>query len=531
MSSRRPNVIVILADDMGYSDIGCYGGEIATPNLDRLAAQGVRMSQFYNTARCSPSRASLLTGLHPHQTGIGILTDDDRPYGYPGTMDTGCLTMAEVLREAGYATYMSGKWHLTGQNNLADESWPNGRGFDHHFGTIIGASDYYDPNTLVRDGEPVTDLPDGFYYTDAISDAAARFCAEQNDERPFFLYVAYTAPHWPLHAPPEAVAKYRGRFDAGWDDLRPERHRRLVEQGLLDPSWPMSERDPEVQAWEDTPDQEWQARRMEVYAAQVELMDAGIGRILAAVDAAGATDDTVVMFLSDNGGCAEDLLPAWVDELASPPAYLRARTRDGRRVRRGNEVAAEPGGQETFSSYGRGWANLSNTPFREYKHWVHEGGIATPLVVRWPAGLEPGGVTHVPHQLPDILPTVLEVTGAEHPAATGRGVPAPEGSSMLGSWRGGDGPGHTLYFEHEGNAAVRRGRWKLVRKYPGGWELYDLSGDRTELDDRAAAEPDVVAELSAAYDVWASRCGVVPREVILEGRGEAPRASEQGWRG
>jgi arylsulfatase A-like enzyme len=534
--SQRPNVIVILADDMGYSDIGCYGGEITTPNLDRLARQGVRMSQFYNTARCSPSRASLLTGLHPHQTGIGILTDDDRPYGYPGTLDRSCPTLAEVLGAAGYSTYMSGKWHLTGEVGEPNDTWPTRRGFEQFFGTIIGASDYYAPATLVRGEEPVTDLPDNFYYTDAISDAAAAFCAEHGRERPddpYFLYVAYTAPHWPLHAPPEAVAKYRGRYDDGWDALRPERHRRLLAEGILDKSWPMSERDPQVPAWDDVEEQEWHARRMEVYAAQVELMDAGIGRILDALEATGKADDTVIMFLSDNGGCAEDLLPSWVDELDHSPLYLQPRTRAGRRVRRGNEPTgwddAVPGGQEVFASYGRPWANLSNTPFREYKHWVHEGGIATPLVACWPAGLEPSQITHVPHQLTDIMATVLEITGVEHPSADGI-APAPEGSSMLDAWRGGEGPGHTLYFEHEGNAAIRRGRWKLVRKYPGDWELYDLAADRTELDDRAAAEPAVVAELSAAYDEWASRCGVLPREGILTGRAGAARPSEEGWR-
>ncbi|NIK58487.1 arylsulfatase [Kribbella shirazensis] len=527
--SQRPNVIVILADDMGFSDLGCYGGEIATPNLDRLARDGVRMSQFYNTARCSPSRASLLTGVHPHQTGIGILTDDDRPYGYPGTLDQGCPTMAEVLRSAGYATYLSGKWHLTGQLRQPDDTWPTRRGFDRFFGTIIGASDYYDPFSLYAGETPVTDLPDDFYYTNAISDAAVGFCTEhglQRPDDPFFLYVAFTAPHWPLHAPAEAVAKYQGRYDEGWDVLRVERHRRLIEEGILDPRWTMSERDPEVPAWNDTPDQDWHARRMEVYAAQVEVMDAGIGRILDAVDALGRTDDTVVMFLSDNGGCAEDLLPAWVDELPGAPLYLRERTRDGRRVRRGNEPDRTPGGQDTFSSYGRPWANLSNTPFREYKHWVHEGGIATPFVVRWPSALEPQTIAHVPHQLPDIMATVLEITGVEHPAD----APPVEGASMLDAWRGGDGPGHTLYFEHEGNAAVRRGRWKLVRKYPGEWQLYDVSADRTELDDRAAAEPAVVAELVAAYHEWAGRCGVVPRETILEGRGSRPQPSESGWR-
>jgi arylsulfatase A-like enzyme len=254
----KPNVVVILVDDMGYSDIGCYGGEIPTPNLDRLAAGGVRMSQFYNTARCSPSRASLLTGLHPHQTGIGILTEDQRPYGYPGTINDRCATMAEVLRGGGYATYMSGKWHLCGRMDQPNGAWPTRRGFDRFFGTIVGAGNYWNPNTLTRDESPVTDEEMGpdFFYTDAIGSAAADFitthaathAAGDAKDRPFFLYTAFTAPHWPLHASEADIEAMRGRYAEGWDVLRERRNNRQVELGVLDSAWALSDRDPDVRA-------------------------------------------------------------------------------------------------------------------------------------------------------------------------------------------------------------------------------------------------------------------------------------------
>lgn len=520
--SRRTNVVIVLVDDMGYSDIGCYGGEIPTPNLDRLAGRGVRMSQFYNTARCCPSRASLLTGLHPHQTGVGILTEDQRPVGYAGTLNDRCVTIAEVLRSAGYATYMSGKWHLCGQVYEPNDAWPTRRGFDRFFGTIVGAGNYWNPPTLTRDETPVTDdeLGPDFFYTDAIGSAAAEFITGHPQDRPFFLYAAFTAPHWPLHASEADIAAMRGRYDEGWDVLRERRAQRLIELGVLQPSWDMSDRDPDVKPWDDAPDQEWERRRMQVYAAQVHRMDAAVGEIVGALEATGQLDNTVLMFLSDNGGCAENLLPAWTDELPARPPHLPAHTGDGRRVFRGNTPEVMPGPETTYASYGVAWANLSNTPFREYKHWVHEGGIATPFIAHWPAGgLAPGTVRHDPHQLPDVMASVLEVTGVAYPTGyPGRDLLPAEGTSMLPAWRGDPPAGErTLYWEHEGNAAVRQGSWKLVRKYGQDWELYDMDVDRTEMHDLAAEQPELVARLADAYQAWAGRCGVIPRERILQG--------------
>jgi len=484
------------------------------------------MSQFYNTARCSPSRASLLTGLQPHQTGIGILTEDQRPYGYPGTLNDRCVTLAEVLSAAGYATYMSGKWHLCGQMDRPHDAWPTRRGFDRFFGTIAGGGSYWNPATLTLDETAVEEheLEPDFFYTDAIGAAAADFvtthAAGDDPSQAFFLYAAFTAPHWPLHAPETAIEAMRGRYDEGWDILRERRARRLVELGVLESTWALSDRDPSVKPWADAPNQEWEQRRMEVYAAQVHRMDAAVGRIVAALDDTGRLDDTVLMFLSDNGGCAENLKPGWTDEVANRPIHLPASTRDGRRVFRGNTPEVMPGSEETYASYGTAWANLSNTPFREYKHWVHEGGIATPFIVHWPAGgLEPGKVRHDPHQLPDVMATVLELTGADYPSDfAGREVLPPEGVSMLGTWLDRDRPAgseHTLYWEHEGNAAVRQGSWKLVQKFGQDWELYDMTADRTELRDVATMHPDVVSRLGMAYQAWADRCGVVPRERIL----------------
>lgn len=518
-AATRPDIVIILADDLGYSDVGCYGSEIDTPHLDALAAGGVRMSQFYNTARCSPSRASLLTGLHPHQTGIGVLTRDDGPGGYPGTLSTDCATMAEVLGEAGYATAMAGKWHLTGQIRERDETWPTARGFDHHYGIIAGAASYYDPATLTEDGQPA-EAGEDYYLTDELGERAARYLSDHAAERPdqpIFLYLALTAPHWPLHAPEHVIERYVERYRAGWDRLRAERHRRQQESGLLDPAWGLTERDDDVPAWNDTADTDWQARRMAVYAAQVELMDAAIGRVVEAQRATGRLDNTVIIFLSDNGGCAEEMPPGLVDELVSKPPHLPSVTRTGERVRCGNSPEIVPGGPDTYSSYGTPWANLSNTPFREYKHWVHEGGIATPLIAHWPAGIPAGGTVHEPHQLPDVMATILEITGARYPDRRGpHPVPSLEGTSMLPAWHGtGADDDHELFWEHEGNSAVRRGRWKLVRKHGRPWELYDLAADRSELSDRASEHPALVEQLAASYQKWADRCGVLPREQVL----------------
>jgi arylsulfatase len=525
MSEQKPNVVIILNDDMGFSDIGCYGGEIDTPNLDRLAANGLRYSQFYNTARCSPSRASLLTGLHPHQTGIGILTYSTGPEGYAGDLNRRCVTIPEVLREQGYRTYLSGKWHIASSLKEPSDAWPLQRGFDRFYGTIIGAGSFYNPNTLTRGNDNVdheAEQDPEFFYTDAISDQAAAFVREHRDESPdapFFMYVAYTAPHWPLHAHEEDIARYKGRFDAGWDALREERLDRLVKAGIIHPSWQLTDRDPTQPPWTEAERRDWLLRCMEVYAAQIDRMDQGIGRILAALEETGQLDNTLVLFLSDNGACAEDI-PTGVTarELVDELMIAKATTRRGEPVRFGNDPDIVPGGEDTYQSYGTAWANLSNTPFRLYKHWIHEGGIATPLIAHWPRGIREGGaLRHNPGQLPDIMATILEVTGAQYPSTyRGNDILPCEGESFAPSFDKAGQERGPMFWEHEGNAAVRVGKWKLVRKYPGPWELYDMDLDRTEMHDLAAQHPERVREMAGQYEAWAQRCGVIPRERILE---------------
>lgn len=530
-----PNIILILADDMGYSDLGCYGGEIDTPNLDRLAANGLRYSQFYNTARCSPSRASLLTGLHPHQTGIGVLTYDTGPEGYPGDLGRASVTIPEALKSAGYRSYMSGKWHVSSDLNTPSPSWPMQRGFDDFFGTITGSGSFYHPNTLKRGNacadHEATGNPD-FFYTDAINDEAAGFVRQHvrsHSDQPFFLYVAHTAPHFPLHAHDEDIAKYKGRFDAGWDDLRKARLDRLVKAGILNPHWPLSVRDASEPHFSDAEHKAWLLRCMEVYAAQIDRMDQGLGRLLATLEETGRFENTLILFLSDNGGCAEDI-PTNVDmdHFVDYFQIAQRATRDGREVHIGNDPTITPGGEETYQSYGRAWANLSNSPFRLYKRWVHEGGIATPLIAHWPDGIDDaGGIRHVPAQLPDVMATLLELSGAEYPARyAGHDIPPCEGTSFAASFVGEMQRKAPLFWEHLGNAAIRQGKWKLVRDYPGPWELYDMEADRTELLDRAADLPERVAEMAAAYQNWADRCGVIDREKITTVR-YAVRKPEQ----
>ena len=537
--SDRPNVLLILNDDMGYSDIGCYGGDVDTPNLDRLAGEGLRFTQFYNTARCCPTRASLLTGLHPHQAGIGLMAGTGGPEGYEGTLNRRCVTVAEVLKGSGYRTYMSGKWHVVNEVDEPNDAWPNQRGFDRFYGTITGAGSYFHPNTLTRDNVNVDQEAagdQGFYYTDAISDNAVAYIDDHYREQadaPFFLYVAYTAPHWPLHAKAADLAKYRGRFDAGWDALREQRLERLVDLGIIDPAWKLSPRDPGELPWEDVDHKAWQARRMETYAAQIDCMDQGIGRILRSLEENGQLDNTLVIFLADNGGCAEEVGAEWASWIFGNIG--RATTRDGREVRCGNRPDIMPGPEDTYTSYGVPWANLSNAPFRYYKHWTHEGGIATPFIARWPGGGVPGGeLRRQPAQLTDIMATLVETSGAEYPATfNGQEIPPCEGVSLGPVFRDASYVHkRRLFFEHEGNAAVRDGRWKLVRNFSGrgsarpgfdppdtpcgGWELYDMETDRTELHDLVAKYPDRVAAMAAAYETWANRCGVIPWEELTE---------------
>lgn len=522
---KKPNIVLILNDDMGYSDIGCYGGEIQTPNLDRLAANGLRFSQFYNTARCSPSRASLLTGLHPHQTGIGILTYNFGPEGYAGNLNKQCVTIPEALKASNYKTYMSGKWHVASSLTEPTDTWPLQRGFDEFFGTIIGAGSFYDPNTLTRGNENIeheAKADPEFFYTDAISDQAVDYIRKhkrENPDQPFFQYVAYTAPHWPLHAHDEDIAKYKGRFDKGWDELRVERLERLVQAGILDAQWQLTDRDPTQPEWTEAERKEWLLRCMEVYAAQVDRMDQGIGRIIRSLEETGELDNTLIIFLADNGACAEDIPEGvTVDELVNNLMIAKSHTRAGEEVRFGNNPDIMPGPENTYQSYGTAWANLSNTPFRLYKHWIHEGGISTPLIFHWPNGIaDKGAIRHTPGYLPDIMATILDVTGTPYPQEwNGNRIEPLEGSTLAPVFQADAGNRPPMFWEHEGNAAVRIGKWKLVKKFPEPWELYDMEQDRTEMHDLASQHPAMVKDMIAQYDAWAKRCGVIPREKILE---------------
>ncbi len=420
MLTAQPNIILILNDDMGFSDIGCYGGEVVTPNLDALADDGLRYTQFYNTARCCPSRASLLTGLHPHQADVGHMMDDDDVDGYLGDLSPDSVTIAEALKLGGYATYMSGKWHVTRYMDDSDHNWPCQRGFDDFYGILVGAANYFQPRTLHRNNEPIEPEGDNYYFTDVITDEAVRQIREHLEklpDKPFFQYIAYTAPHWPLHAHPMDIDRYRGRFDAGWDVLREERLRRMIDMGIIDEQWALSARDERVPKWEDERHKKWQARRMEVYAAQIDRMDQGIGRVLDALRETGQWENTLIVFLADNGGCAEELTE-FTGEWATHDTPVGTEfTRDGRRIHYGNDPSIMPGGEETYQSCGVPWANVSNTPFRLYKHWVHEGGIATPFIVHWPDGIAAKGELRTqPAQLPDVMATFLDVADIEYPS-------------------------------------------------------------------------------------------------------------------
>lgn len=517
----QPNILLILNDDMGFSDLGCYGGEVRTPHLDGLAENGLRYTQFYNTARCCPSRASLLTGLYAHQADVGHMMNDDGIDGYLGDLSPDSVTIAEALKRGGYATYMAGKWHVTRHVDGPIHNWPNQRGFDDFYGIITGAANYYQPRTLTRNNERIQAEDDDYFFTDAISDEAVRQIREHTAHRgdtPFFQYVAYTAPHWPLHAHAEDIARYRDRFDAGWDRLREERLERMIGMGLIDESWRLSERDPTVPPWDEAEHKAWQARRMAVYAAQIDRMDQGIGRILAALRETGQWENTLIVFLADNGGCAEELGPQLRERAATGFEQIATlTTQDGRDVRFGNSPDIWPGGEDTYASYGVPWANVSNTPFRLYKHWVHEGGIATPFIVHWPAGIAARGeLRHQPAQLPDVMATFLNVAGVDYPQThNGRAITPLEGFPLSPTFADVPHRREVLYWEHEGNRAVRRGRWKLVCKYPGPWELYDMQAERTETDELAAAHPEIVRVLAALYDAWAERCAVMPWAELL----------------
>jgi arylsulfatase len=531
----RPNVIVILADDMGFSDLGCYGGEIHTPNIDRLAREGVRFAQFYNMARCCPTRAALLTGLYPHQAGMGAMNQDLGKPAYQGVLNDRCVTMAEVLKDAGYHTAMFGKWHLCHLNiaqggprakrllNFEEEgdispskkNWPFNRGFEEHIGTIAGVDSYYDPYSLVHNGDVIRPPNKDFYYTDFITENAVkqidRFAAEG---KPYFMYVAYTAPHWPMQARDADVAKYKETYTVGWDEIRQARFDRQTAMGLIDPKWGLSPRanyprlsegKSVLSSWEDAPDKAWQARRMAVYAAMIECMDRGVGQILDHLDSSRAAKDTVVIFLSDNGACAENVQSDWYD--------VPSKTRDGRAIHVGNDPNFMPGPEEVYQSYGPAWANASNTPFRRFKHWTEEGGISAPFIVRWPMVVKEGGriEQHQVGHVIDLMPTVMEITGATYPQRYyDRDITPAEGKSLVPVLNRKPIDRGPLCWEHEGNRAVRLGDWKLVAAHNESWQLYHITEDRTESNNLASANPEKVNELKTLYTAWATRCGVEP---------------------
>jgi arylsulfatase len=535
----RPNVIVILSDDMGFSDLGCYGGEIATPNLDNLAAGGLRFTQFYNNARCCPTRASILTGLYPHQAGVGHMMEDHGPThpGYRGVLDPACRTIAQVLKPSGYRCYAVGKWHVSrfaGAKGPKSD-WPIARGFDRYYGTIHGAGSYYDPSSLVRDETMISPYADPkykpatFYYTDAITHHAVCFVDEHVKEHagePFFMYVAYTAAHWPMHALPEDRAKYAGKYDGGYEPIRKARLEKAAKLGLVDPAQGLC---PQARDWEEVKNKRWDASCMECYAAMVDRMDQGIGKLIAELKRTGQFDNTLILFLEDNGGCAEPkgraaekdhpniarpdqpTFPPMKPEEFAAGGSVPKQTRDGYPVRMGPKVM--PGGPDTYVAYGRGWANVSNTPFREYKHWVHEGGISTPLIAHWPKGISARGELRTqPGHLIDIAVTCFELAGTRYPSD----APSLEGKSLLPAFAGKPIERDAIYWEHEGNRAVRVGDWKLVGKHAQPWELYEISKDRVEGHDLAATMPDRVRTLVAKYEAWAKRSRVEPWPVAAE---------------
>jgi arylsulfatase len=515
-AASRPNIIVILSDDMGYSDLGCFGGEIKTPNLDGLAAGGVRFTQFYNTARCCPTRASILTGLYPHQAGVGYMTDRAAYSAnaminewYSGDLRPDTVTLGEAMRANGYRTYAIGKWHVTKniEEDKPRDNWPLQRGFDRYYGVLPGAANYFAPVHLTRDNTRIDPKNDpeypakNFYLTDAFSDHAVRFVTEhakQQPAQPFFMYLAYTAAHWPMHAKPADIAKYRGKYDGGYTPIRQARVEKMKQLGLLPADWDVS---PQFGDWSKVERQDWEARCMEVYAAMIDDMDQGIGRLLAALKANGQFDNTLIFFLQDNGACAENP--------GRSPQIGKAKKKEA-----GNLGFPHlPGPEETWIAYGEAWANVSNTPFRLYKHYVHEGGISTPLIAHWPRGIARHGVFEPqPGHLIDIMATCVDLAGGKYPTErAGLPVQPMEGRSLVPAFAGEPIQRDAIFWEHEGNRALRVGDWKLVAKGAGGpWELYNLVHDRTEMHDRAGAEGARVKEMVATWNRWAERTHAVP---------------------
>jgi len=497
--TAKPNIVLILADDLGYSDLGCYGSEIPTPHIDSLATQGLKFTQFYNCARCCPTRASLLTGLYSHSAGVGHMLQNWKTPSYSTGLLPTTATIAERLTQAGYMNYHVGKWHVGGLGKQRPidpaKNHPLDRGFQHAYGTDGGGS-FFAPSVLYRDRERITPGED-FYVTDAFSDAAVDFLKTHAKEQksPFFLHLCYTAPHFPLQAPAADIAKHRGKYTQGWDALRAARFARQKELGIVSKDAILSPRHPNVTASDQlTAEQRdmWD-HRMAIHAAMIDRMDQGVGKVLAELKRIGAANNTLVVFLSDNGASAEAL-----DSWPNPS--------------RGNKPGSIPGSRDSHLCLEVGWANAANTPFREHKMWSHEGGICTPLVARWPAGIaQPGTVTPAVGHVIDFLPTFLDMAGTT-PMNTidDKSLTPVDGISLVPVLRGKAPPSRTLAWEHEGNRAIRIGNYKIVAPYQGPWELYDLSQDRTETKNLADMQTERVAEMSKVWQTWADRVGVLP---------------------
>jgi len=504
-NQQSPNIIVIMADDMGFSDPGFMGSGIQTPNIDRLANNGAVFNRFYNTGRCCPTRASLLTGLYAHNADLGWMTASDfgRP-GYRGAINKNSLTIAQVLRHAGYANYVTGKWHVVYDPNMeanADKhNWPLQRGFDKYYGMLAGGGGYYKPSTLTYNNKRLTPEEE-FYLTEAINDSTISFMEqhfETNKDTPFFFYVAHYAPHRPLHALEEDIRKYKGKFSNGWDFFRQQRYQKMKETGFAEGGWLLSERPANIPAWDSIPDKEktmWEIR-MEVYAAQIDRMDQGIGRIINLLEEEGELENTIILFLTDNGGNAE--------------------------VEGGNfdcDTITDIGGNTFNQSYRANWANMSNTPFRLYKSYNHEGGISTPLVVHWPNKIKKPFITNQQGHVVDFMATFIDIAGAKYPTEyEGNKINAYQGKSLLPAFEGNTFDRGEMYFEHIGNRAVIDGKWKLVAvkdnkpPFSKKWELYDLSIDRAEQNNLISEHPEKAIELANKWEAWAEKNNVSPIE-------------------
>jgi arylsulfatase len=516
---------------MGFSDLGCYGGEIHTPNIDWLANNGLRYRQFYNTSRCCPTRASLLTGLYNHQAGIGKMTDAEDEPGYLGHITTHAVTLAEVLKTAGYHTAMTGKWHVSNTNGLKNpqdqldwlnhhraypefsplEQYPTSRGFEKYFGTIWGVVDFFDPFSLVSGTKPIEQVPAGYYHTDAINDTAVAYIkGYAGSAQPFFLYVAENAPHWPLMAKPEDIEKYKDTYKGGWDAIRKARYEKMVSLGLIDPAvTTLPARWHDDLSWENNPDKEWDAMAMAVHAAMIDRMDQGIGRIIGALRAVGKLDNTLIVVLSDNGASPENAA-------AYGPGFDRPNeTRDGRKIVYATKKQVMPGPETVYSSIGQRWANVANTPYQYWKAESYEGGIHTPMIAFWPKGMraKKGGFSDVVGHVMDLMSTFVAVSGARYPAEyKGHRIPATTGLSLVSSFSGKKTVGHEdLFNEHFGARYAREGDWKLVSmSNDSSWHLFNLATDKTETIDLYSKYPEKVRHLDSLWRQWANTHMVLP---------------------